>query len=74
MLLTVYPDRVNSTIKTKNEKIPRYFNTVSFDVKSLFTFVPLEYTIELIIKRIFWRPWNYDNIHKIWKEETLEFI
>ena len=26
---------------------------VSFDVKSLFTFVPLECTIEIILKRIF---------------------
>ena len=26
---------------------------VSFDVKSRFTFVPLEYTVDIIIKRIF---------------------
>ena len=57
MILTVYLDRVNSTkdltVKIKNEKIPQNFHMVSFDVKSLFTFVPLEYTIELIIKQIF---------------------
>ena len=56
MILTVYLDRVNSTkdltVKIKNEKIPQNFHMV-FDVKSLFTFVPLEYTIELIIKQIF---------------------
>ena len=48
---------VNSTkdlvVKIKNEKVPQNCNMVSFDVKSLFTSVPLEYTIDIIIKRIF---------------------
>ena len=48
---------VNSTkdlvVRIKNEKVPQNCNMVSFDVKSLFTSVPLEYTIDIIIKRIF---------------------
>ena len=40
-------------VKIKNEKVPQNCNMVSFDVKSLFTSVPLEYTIDIIIKRIF---------------------
>ena len=48
---------VNSTkdlvVKIKNEKVPQNCNMVSFDVKSLFTSAPLEYTIDVIIKRIF---------------------
>ena len=45
---------INSTkdimIKIKNEKIPENYEMVSFDVKSLFTLVPLEHTIDIIIK------------------------
>ena len=41
------------TVKIKNEKVLQNCNMVSFDVKSLFTSVPLEYTIDIIIKRIF---------------------
>ena len=48
---------VNSTkdlvVKIKNEKVPQNCNMVSFDVKSLFISVPLEYTIDVIIKQIF---------------------
>ena len=40
-------------IKIKNEKIPENYETVSFDLKSLFTSVPLEHTIDIIIKRIY---------------------
>ena len=39
-------------------KIPAQHEVISFDVKALFTNVPLDYTINLIIKRI------YDN-HEI---------
>ena len=35
-------------VETKNEKAPQNCNMVLFDVKSLFTFVPLEYTIYII--------------------------
>ena len=34
-------------------KVPRGYHMVSFDVKSLFTNVPLEYTIDLVLKRIY---------------------
>ena len=48
---------INSTkdlmIKIKNEKIPENYEMVSFDVKSLFTSVPLEHTIDIIIKRVY---------------------
>ena len=40
-------------IKIKNEKIPENYEMVSFDVKSLFTSVPLEHTIDITIKRIY---------------------
>ena len=48
---------INSTkdlmIKIKNEKIPENYEMISFDVKSHFTSVPLEHTIDIIIKRIY---------------------
>ena len=48
---------VNTTkdpiVKIKNEKVPQNCNLVSFDVKSLFTSILLEYTIDIIIKQIF---------------------
>ena len=57
VLLTRSGYTVNSMkdfiVKTKNRKIPQNFNMVSFDAKSLFTFVPLEYTIHIITKQIF---------------------
>ena len=40
-------------IKIKNEKISENYEMVSFDVKSVFTLVPLEHTIDIIIKRIY---------------------
>ena len=49
-----YP--INSTkdlmIKMKNEKIPENYKIVSFDVKSLFTLVPLEHTIDILLKNM----------------------
>ena len=48
---------INSTkdvmIKIKNQKIPENYEMFSFDVKSLFTSVPLEHIIDIIIKRIY---------------------
>ena len=45
---------IRSTIdlmnKVKNERIPQAFSMVSFDVKSLFTFVPLEKTIDIALE------------------------
>ena len=40
-------------IKIKNRKIPENYEMESFYVKSLFTLVPLEHTIDVIIKRIY---------------------
>ena len=37
----------------KNGQVPSGFHMVSFDVKSLFTNVPLEYTIGLVLERIY---------------------
>ena len=41
--------------KVKNERIPQGFSMVSFDVKSLFTSVPLEKTIDIALERIYLR-------------------
>ena len=38
---------------TKHKKVPEGFQMVSFDVKSLFTNVPLETTIHIILRRIY---------------------
>ena len=50
---------IRSTIdlmnKVKNERIPQGFSMVSFDVKSLFTSVPLEKTIDIALERIYLR-------------------
>ena len=50
---------IRSTIdlmnKVKNERIPQGFSIVSFDVKSLFTSVPLEKTIDIALERIYLR-------------------
>ena len=37
----------------KNVQVPSGYHMVSFDVKSIFTNVPLEYTIELVLERIY---------------------
>ena len=39
--------------KLRTVKVPKEYQMVSFDVKALFTNVPLEYTIDLILKRIY---------------------
>ena len=39
--------------KIKNEQIPLGFTMVSFDVKSLFTSVPLTETIDIILDRVY---------------------
>ena len=40
-------------ITIKIVQLPRGYHMVSFDVKSLFTNVPLVYTIELVLERIY---------------------
>ena len=37
----------------KNERVLSSYKTISFDVSSLFTMVPLEYTIYLTLKQIY---------------------
>ena len=39
--------------KIRTIKVPKEYHMVSFEVKSLFTNVPLEYTIDLMLKRIY---------------------
>ena len=39
--------------KLRTAEVPKGYQMVSFDVKALFTNVPLEYTIDLVLKRIF---------------------
>ena len=39
--------------KLRTVKVPKGYQMVSFDVKALFTNVPLEYTIDLVLKRIY---------------------
>ena len=39
--------------KLRTVKVPKEYQMVSFDVKALFTNVPLEYTIDLVLKRIY---------------------
>ena len=39
--------------KIKSEKIPEWFKIISFDVKSLFTNMPLDRTIEIILSKIY---------------------
>ena len=39
--------------KIKNTAVPEGYRLVSFDVTSLFTYVPLSYTINIILKKIY---------------------
>ena len=39
--------------KLKAVKVPREYQMVSFDAKTLSTNVPLEYAIDLVLKRIY---------------------
>ena len=39
--------------RLKTERIPKRFKMISFDVKSLFTNVPLEETIDIILNKIY---------------------
>ena len=55
--------------KFKNEKVPNGYQIVSFDVKSLFTNVPLDRTIKLVLKRIYE---NYEVSTNTTKQEMKE--
>ena len=55
--LSVSDYTINSTQdfvnKIKNEEVPPGYKLVSFDVTSLFTNVPLDYTIDVILRKIY---------------------
>ena len=59
------------TSKIKNEKVPNGYDMVSFDVKSLFTKVPLDRTIQLVLKRIYEKHEVSTNITKQEMKEIL---
>ena len=50
--------------KIKNKKVPNGYQMVSFDVKSLFTNVPLDRNIQLVLKRIYEKHEVSTNITK----------
>ena len=50
--------------KIKNKKVPNGYQIVSFDVKSLFTNVPLDRNIQLVLKRIYEKHEVSTNITK----------
>ena len=55
----------------KSEKVPTVHSFVSFDVKSLFTNVPLNYTIKMTLRRIY----DDNELHKnISKKEIKELL
>ena len=39
--------------RSKTERIPKRFKTISFDVESLITNVPLQETIDIILNKIY---------------------
>ena len=49
---TVYSTKEVIDIVRK-ERIPTLYKMISFDVTFLFTMVPLDYTIDLVLKRIY---------------------
>ena len=55
----------------KKQKIPPGYQTVSFDIVSLFTNVPLEETINIIIKRIYDKNKINTNIQKTENERFI---
>ena len=55
----------------KHKKVPEGFEIVSFDVKSLFTNVPLETTIEIILRTIYT---NHELTSSLVKKEMKELL
>ena len=57
MITAKYHNSVSSSKEflttIKNVQVPSGYDMLSFDVKSLFTNVPLEYTVELLRQRIY---------------------
>ena len=59
--------------KIKNKKVPNGYQIVSFDVKSLFTNVPLDRNIQLVLKRIYEKHEVSTNITKQEMKDMLIF-
>ena len=57
--------------KIKNEKVPNGYQVVSFDVKYLFTNIPLDRTIQLVLKIIYEKHEVSTNITKQEMKEML---
>ena len=55
----------------KNVQVPSGYHMISFDVKSLFTNVPLEYTIGLVLERIYNKGELVTNITRSEMKEML---
>ena len=55
----------------KHKKVPEGLQTASFDVKSLFTNVPLETTIDIILRRI---HTNHELTASLTKKEMKELL
>ena len=52
--------------KLRTDEVLKGYQMVSFDVKALFTNVPLEYTVDLVLKRIYE---NHETLMSITKNE-----
>ena len=61
------------TKKIRKQKIPKDYTMVLFDAVSLFTNMPLEYTINIILRRIFEKKDTYQ-ITDIPKCEMCELL
>ena len=55
----------------KRVKIPKNDGFISFDVKSLFTYVPLDFTVNVILRRIYNEKEIYTNIKRSEMKELL---
>ena len=54
---------------TKRQNIPKNFKLISFDVTSLFTNVPSDFTIDVILKRII-IPRDYEIETKVYRKSS----
>ena len=55
----------------KRMNIPKYHTFISFDVKSLFPYVPIDFTINVILKRIYNENKIHTNIKRLEMKEVL---
>ncbi len=67
---------INSTAEfitfSKNLKVDKDYDMVSFDVSSLFTNVPLDFTIDLILKKVYGKKMVKTKLKKAELKELLE--